>query len=152
MFTPPIHVIETADSTDLPSLLALLDVVGLPQDGVADHIENALIVRNGDEILGCAVLEIYGSSALLRSVAVSPTAQGHGLGTQLVDAALTHAQGRQIQRIYLLTETAADYFPRFGFAPIAREDVDPSVKKSVEFTSACPASALVMVKMIHPYP
>ena len=97
-------------------------------------------------------MRCWRSSALLRSVAVSPTAQGHGLGTQLVDAALTHAQGRQIQRIYLLTETAADYFPRFGFAPIAREDVDPSVKKSVVFTSACPASALVMVKMIHPYP
>ncbi|MEZ4633931.1 MAG: hypothetical protein R2856_02950 [Caldilineaceae bacterium] len=29
-------------------------------------------MRNGDVILGCAALEIYGSAALLRSVAVAP--------------------------------------------------------------------------------
>lgn len=149
MLTSPTHVIANADAADLPALLALLDAASLPQDGIADHIGSALIARNGDEILGCAALEIYGSSALLRSVAVAPTAQGSGLGTQLVYSALALAEDRHIRRVYLLTETAADYFPRFGFAPITRQEVDPAVKQSVEFTSACPASALVMVKKMN---
>jgi amino-acid N-acetyltransferase len=149
MLTLPTHTIGTADSADLPALLTLLDAAGLPQDGITEHVGSALIARNGDEILGCAALEIYGSSALLRSVAVAPIAQGRGLGTQLVNATLALAEDRQIHRLYLLTETAADYFPRFGFAPIAREDVDPAVKQSVEFTGACPASALVMVKKMN---
>ncbi|MCB0113116.1 MAG: GNAT family N-acetyltransferase [Caldilineaceae bacterium] len=149
MRPPPTHVIETASAAALPALLALLDAAGLPQDGFADHIGNALLVRNGDVILGCAALEIYGSAALLRSVVVAPTAQGRGLGAQLVTAALTLAEDRQIRRVYLLTETAANYFPRFGFARIPRADVDPAVKQSVEFTSACPQSAVVMEKKMN---
>ena len=51
-----------------------------------------------------------------------------------------------MRTVYLLTETAAEFFPRFGFRPIARDTVDPAVRASVEFTSACPDTALVMVK------
>src|SRR5690242_9116425 len=43
------------------------------------------------------------------------------------------------------TETASDFFPRFGFRPTQRAAVDSAVQKSVEFTSACPASTHVLV-------
>lgn len=44
----------------------------------------------------------------------------------------------------LITTTAENYFPAFGFAPIARAEVEPAVQASVEFTGACPASAALM--------
>jgi amino-acid N-acetyltransferase len=50
--------------------------------------------------------------------------------------------------VFLLTTTAEKFFPRFGFEQIAREDVPPSVQASVEFTSACPTSAIVMRKRL----
>jgi len=50
----------------------------------------------------------------------------------------------------LLTTTAADFFPKFGFEPIARADVPASVQSSIEFTSACPATATVMRKTLAP--
>ena len=50
----------------------------------------------------------------------------------------------KIKSVYLLTETAGGFFPRFGFRAIPRDAVDPAVQRSVELTSACPASALVM--------
>jgi amino-acid N-acetyltransferase len=56
------------------------------------------------------------------------------------------AQVHGVRRVFLLTETAADFFPRFGFRPVARTAVPAAVQQSVEFSSACPASALVMVK------
>ena len=46
--------------------------------------------------------------------------------------------------MYLLTETADLFFPRFGFGPILRSEVSQRVQRSVEFTSACPQSARAM--------
>lgn len=137
--------IERATASDLPAILALLAQSGLPQDGMLEHVEMALIARDADAVVGSAALEIYGSAALLRSVAVAAPLRGQGLGQQLTVAALNLARERGVTWVYLLTETAANFFPRFGFQPITRAEVDPAVQRSVEFTSACPDSALAMV-------
>jgi amino-acid N-acetyltransferase len=50
--------------------------------------------------------------------------------------------------VYLLTNTAAEYFPRFGFERITRADVPPAVQASIEFTSLCPYTATVMRKRL----
>jgi amino-acid N-acetyltransferase len=50
--------------------------------------------------------------------------------------------------VFLLTTTAERFFPQFGFEQIDREQVPPSVRASVEFRSACPASAIVMRKQL----
>jgi amino-acid N-acetyltransferase len=78
-------------------------------------------------------------------VAVDAAARGQGLGQRLTHAALDLARERGIRRVYLLTETADDFFGRFGFRLIDRADVDAAVRESVEFSSACPASARVML-------
>jgi amino-acid N-acetyltransferase len=133
-----------ARTDDLPAILKLLEQSGLPCDGLAEHFGLALVAREGDRVVGSAAVERYGDAGLLRSVAVDPAHRGQGLGARLVGAALEHARQHGLQSVYLLTTTAPDYFPRFGFRPIARDDVAPAVQESVEFTSACPASALVM--------
>jgi amino-acid N-acetyltransferase len=58
---------------------------------------------------------------------------------------LSYGKQFGLRELYLLTETAAEYFPRFGFRPIAREAVSPAIHGSVEWTSACPVSAQAMV-------
>lgn len=137
--------IEQMEAADLPAVLDLLAALNLPQDGFTDHVDAAVVARAGDDLVGSAALEIYGRSALLRSVAVSAAVQGQGVGHQLVDATLALAKDAGIERVYLLTETAAAFFPRFGFQVINRAAVDDAVQQSVEFMDACPASATVMV-------
>ena len=137
-------VIELVSPADRPAVLALLERSGLPQDGLSEHWATTLVARAGQAIVGSAALEMYGPAALLRSVAVDQTQRGRGLGQQLTQAALDLARQRGAADVYLLTETAADFFPRFGFQPIARSQVAPAVQSSVEFTTACPESALVM--------
>jgi amino-acid N-acetyltransferase len=88
---------------------------------------------------------MYDKAALLRSVAVDQARRGQGLGQQLTQAALSLAKQQGVTEVYLLTETAADFFPRFGFRPVSRAQVAPAVQGSVEFTTACPASALAMM-------
>jgi len=137
-------LIEPATSNDLPAILGLIERSGLPQDGLADHMAAALVARDGDRVVGSAALEMYGASALLRSVAVDASLRGQGLGRRLTQAALDLARQRGVTGVYLLTETAAEFFPRFGFQRIERAEVPSAVRTSVEFTSACPTSALVM--------
>jgi len=77
-------------------------------------------------------------------VAVDPALQGTGLGHRLTDAAIARAAERGITSLYLPTMTAERFFPKFGFEQIRRDEVPDSLKASVEFQSACPASAIVM--------
>ena len=140
--------IERAQREDLASVLALLERHGLPIDG-ASSMEDALVVARLDgEIVGAAGLELYADGALLRSVVVDGSVQGRGLGLRLTEAALALARTRRAPTVFLLTTTADGFFPRFGFERINRDDVPKSVQQSVEFQSACPASAIVMRKQL----
>ena len=138
--------IESARAADLGSVLDLLRRSQLPTDDIERHLDTTLIARRNGTVVGSAALELYSGGALLRSVAVDAALRGQGLGQQLTHAALALAHDKCVKRVYLLTTTAGDFFPRFGFRPITRADVDPSVQQSVEFTSACPASAMVMAR------
>ena len=143
---PP--VIQPAAPGDLLAILELLDRSKLPRAGLDAHVATTLVAKDGTRLVGTAALELYGASALLRSVAVSAEQRGRGLGATLTAAALDLARRRGVRTVYLLTETAAQFFPKFGFRPITRSDVDQAVLGSTEFTSACPASALVMARTL----
>ncbi len=151
---PCVPIIRPARSTHWPQIAALLTHHALPLDGLSAHLDTTLVAlcaENGagddpdaGEVIGCAAVELYGDAGLLRSVAVDAAQQGRGLGSRLVDAALELARAHGVTRLYLLTETAAPYFARRGFVPLARAEVAPAVAASVEFQHACPASAQAM--------
>ncbi|ABG05788.1 GCN5-related N-acetyltransferase [Rubrobacter xylanophilus DSM 9941] len=140
-----LHLIEPARRDDLPHILSLLEACGLPPDGLEDHLSTALVLRAGGRVAGCAALELYGPHALLRSVAVRPELRGRGAGRRLTAAALSLARERGATSVYLLTQTAGGFFSRLGFRPVDRSRVPQSVRRSVEFVSACPESAQAMV-------
>jgi len=142
------NTVEPARAADLDAVLGLLRDNALPVDGLPDHLTTTLVVREGDRIVGSAALEVYDGGALLRSVAVAPGARRSGLGRALTDAAIDLARQRRIPALFLLTTTADGYFPRFGFERIERSQVPATVQESVEFRSACPASAIVMRKVL----
>ena len=141
--------IERACDADGPSILQLVLDAGLPIDGLVEHLNDAFVARDGAAIVGCSALETYADGALLRSVVVAPIARGLGVGQRLTEAAVTWAQSVGMPAVYLLTTSAESYFPKFGFVPVTREHVPASVKESIEFRSACPASAIVMWKPLN---
>jgi amino-acid N-acetyltransferase len=137
--------IEPAHPDDLPAIVSLLEHSGLPRAEIEQHLDAAVVVRDGTRLVGSAAVELYGAAGLLRSVAVAAEQRGQGLGRRLTNAALELARRRGVRHLYLLTETAAEFFPRFGFRTIPRTAVAPTVQQSIEFTRACSASALAMV-------
>jgi amino-acid N-acetyltransferase len=136
--------ISPASREELPRIVELLDDGGLPPDGLEDHLPTILVARLHGRVVGSAALELYGTAALLRSVVVRRDLRGTGLGSRLTEAALRLSREFGVAEAYLLTETADLFFPRFGFRNIPRSRVPSSVRSSVEFTSACPASARAM--------
>lgn len=138
--------IDLALEGEAVAILALARASGLPVDGLREVISTTLVARRAGRVAGIATLELYDDAALLRSVAVAGEARGQGLGIRLTEAAIAEAGKRGVKAIYLLTTTAEHFFPRFGFEVTSRDDVPLAVRQSVEFVSACPASAVVMVK------
>ena len=136
---------RAATSADVPAIERLLRESSLPTVGVAAAVGDFLVAQHGRRIVGVAGLELHGERfALLRSVAVDASVRGRGLGKDLVDRVTALARARGLESLYLLTTTAEGYFPMFGFQEISRAEVPDPVKRSEEFTSACPASAVVM--------
>jgi amino-acid N-acetyltransferase len=103
-----------------------------------------VVARDDERVVGVAAAELYADGALLRSVAVDPAVQGKGVGHRLTEAVLHLAEERGLHTVFLLTTTAEKFFPRFGFELITRGEVPATVQASIEFQSACPASAFVM--------
>ncbi|MFW9779921.1 MAG: arsenic resistance N-acetyltransferase ArsN2 [Candidatus Heimdallarchaeota archaeon] len=141
---------ETAAPNHLSSVLSLLKRFKLPVEDVESQLANFVVLRNQDQIVGCAGLEVYGSIALLRSVAVHPDWQGRSLGKQLVDHMMNRAHNEGVERVYLLTETGKVYFQKFGFRSLRRDEVDDRIKKTEEFTKLCPESSIPMVRDLTP--
>jgi amino-acid N-acetyltransferase len=141
-------VIHAAHHRDLSAVRRLLATQHLPLDGIDEHVETMVVAKKGSEVVGSAAVELYQDGALLRSVVVDPMVRGQGLGHRLSEAALNIARDRGTQTAFLLTTTAEKFFPKLGFEAIARDDVPASVQASIEFQSACPASAVVMRKRL----
>jgi amino-acid N-acetyltransferase len=142
--TDPYEIVP-ADPAHCGAIAGLVTASGLPLDGLQPHLGSVIIAREPGGIVGCAALELYGHDALLRSVAVAPERRGTGVGLALTAAAIELARRRGVTTVWLLTETAARFFPRFGFEQTTRGAVPAGVKQSVEFTTACPESATVMM-------
>ena len=140
--------IRKARKTDLPAVEELLLASKLPLDGVRDHFTDFIVAEDSNGIEGAVGLEKYDSVALLRSAVVAPQLRGTGVGRRLVEQVLERAVEDGIDELYLLTTTAENYFPRFGFKPTTRAAVPEELKSSAEFRGACPDTAVVMKRRL----
>lgn len=142
--------VRQAGGGDLARIQELLTAASLPTAGLQDAMAHAFVAVDGTRTVGVAALERHGAYAMLRSVAIEESHRGHGLGRQLVEAALGEAERLGLSAVYLLTTTAERYFPSFGFVPIDRSAVPEIVQRSIEFRSACPATATAMYRPLTP--
>ena len=84
-------------------------------------------VDESGRIVACAALRILWSDlGEVRSLAVTPEAQGLGLGAALVAATLEDARARGLARVIALTKELA-FFERVGFSVAEREDLPRKV-------------------------
>jgi amino-acid N-acetyltransferase len=146
---PAAPALRRAREADLGEVASLLAMEGLPLEGLRENVQQTWIAEAEGRIQACSAIEFYGTSALLRSVAVARDRRRQGLGRQIVEAALKAAAERA-SRVYLLTEGASGFFKQLGFRPVARGRVPANLRRSTEFSVLCPVSAEAMTRSIHP--
>jgi UDP-N-acetylmuramate: L-alanyl-gamma-D-glutamyl-meso-diaminopimelate ligase len=124
-----------ARAEDLVGVQELLNRTGLKYPDVAEHVGDLLVLRDtAGQVVGCIAMELYDEAGLLRALATSPDRRGEGLGWMLADAALNRARARGCRRVYLITESASDFFAeKFGFRAVQRGLIDAIVLESSQF-------------------
>lgn len=137
--------IRSARPADLQAVEAALGAANLPLDGLRDQFGDAYAVAVSDgRVIGVEGIEVHGDDGLLRSAAVLDAWRGRGIGDALTRDRIEWARRRGLRSLYLLTTTASDWFPRFGFVPADRDSAPDAVRRSREFAEACPSSAHFM--------
>ncbi len=137
--------IRAASARDLGAVEATLRNSDLPLDGLHDQFgDGYAVAESGGEVIGVEGIEVYGDDGLLRSAAVASGWRGKGVGDALTRDRIEWARRRGLRSLYLLTTTAGDYFPRFGFTRVDRDTAPDLIRRSKQFSEACPSSALLM--------
>jgi N-acetylglutamate synthase-like GNAT family acetyltransferase len=125
--------LRRAREEDIPQIEALLLAERLPPYGINEYLGTFFVLEDGGRVVGSAGLEVYGQAALLRSVVVAPELRGGTHGRRLTEAALAEARARGVQRVYLFTMHAAEFFARYGFRECGLEDFEPAVRESYQY-------------------
>lgn len=134
-------IIDQARPEDIPDLCALLSVLfsqeaefrpdrDAQSAGLSRIIGNAgvgavLVARRDDRLVGMVSLlftvstALGGRVALLEDMVVSPAERGRGVGTRLLNEALSLARDQACRRVTLLTDGTNDlamaFYARQGF-------------------------------------
>ena len=126
--------IRSARTSDIKGIRRLIDSYApqgrlLTKETVTlyESVQEFTVAVEGDQVVGCGALHVlWEDLAEVRTVAVSDTMRGKGVGHQILDAIIERAQNIGVQRIFCLTfET--EFFGRHGFEVIEGTPVDPEV-------------------------
>lgn len=129
---------------DLKQLESILKKSKLPYEDCKYHLNNFVLMESDKEIVAIGGSEMFGDIALLRSITVLKQYQGNGLGNSIFFKIKKDLIVRGVKTIYLLTETAEEYFRALGFEQTSRDIVPQQIKKTKQFSTLCPSSAVVM--------
>ncbi len=135
-----------AQRADMPGVREVLAKVGLGDEEARDEqFSSFFVLRNEKGTVGCVSLEVHGDDAILRALAVDPEFRGAGYGWMLADMAVGQARWRGVRRIYLLTESASDFFAaKFGFRVVDRSTIAKQVAASETFSAPSGAGRVAM--------
>jgi amino-acid N-acetyltransferase len=137
-------LIKNAHPDQIPGLIDFLQKANLPTSDLPSGLSGFTLAMDVEQIVGSAGMELMGKIGLLRSVAVAETHRNQKLGQQLFEAAMEYARKKQVQDVFLITETADLYFEKKGFRRVDREAVPVEILETKQFSALCPASAVVM--------
>jgi len=142
---PDLHLDLTLRPVAPAAAAPLLAACELPIDDLDSPALELVGAFGGDALLGVIGLERCGAGlGLLRSLAVAPAARARGIAGVLCGELIARARRAELRELFLLTTTAADYFTRHGFARSERAAAPAAIRAHAQFTSLCPASAVLM--------
>ena len=141
--------IKELNSEEFETVYTLLQESELDSSDLKQRNIRLFRFEENDQIIGVGGLEIVDDLALLRSVAISKKQQNKGLGKQLVTQIEKSAKESGLSALYLLTNTATEFFKAIGYLQIHRDDFAEPLKQTAQFSGLCPVTAITMKKQIN---
>lgn len=129
-------------------VIELLAAEKLPVADLPKTLDNFIVAIQDGLVVGVGGVEVYGNFGLLRSLATQSDYRGTGIAAKVLARLDKVSKLKGLTALYLLTETAPDYFERKGFVRIKRDEVPKEIQQSTEFSHVCPVSAIVMKKTL----
>jgi amino-acid N-acetyltransferase len=139
-------VLRGARPGDFPGVIAMLQHCGLIIDDLSASRFGWFQVVAGESLLATGAVQPFGSSGLLRSVAVREDARGAGLGSAVVGRLEQRAAERGIGTLYLLTEGETGFFEHLGYRRFGRDAIPEPVRSSRPFMLMCPERSVCLGK------
>ena len=88
-----------------------------------ENIRDFFIYTEGSKILGCCALHIdWEDLAEIKSLAVSSSKVGKGIGTKLLNQCLKDAKKLKVRKVFALTYVP-EFFERFGFRIVDKKEL-----------------------------
>ncbi|MBU1050870.1 GNAT family N-acetyltransferase [Candidatus Bipolaricaulota bacterium] len=141
--------IRPARPDDYVGICSLLQASHLPtQDLLLTRLEHFAVCVIDESLVGVIGLEVYGSQALVRSLAVAQQARSQGIAACLASYAQTRALSMGVCTLFALTTTAQTWLEKQGYAVLDRAQVPDVIRSSAQFRELCPASAVCLAKSI----
>jgi len=141
-------LITAAHEDSREAVVELLKRERLPADDLPTHLDDFILAMADSQVIAAIGLERYGVYGLLRSLVVRPDYRNQYIAGKLIGQLESNAAASGLKEIYLLTETAPDYFDKKGYTRISRIEVPDILMQSSEFSHTCPTSAIVMRKTL----
>lgn len=139
--------IDFAAYEDWPKIKALLREAGLPHEDIkTPHLNRFMVIRDGERLAGVAGIELYGSAALLLSLAVAPDYRRFGFASNLLAKIEEYAKAKGAETLYLFTATAAGFFEKRGYQKVDRKAVPQAIQDPAEFNGLRPSNAGWLVR------
>lgn len=118
-------VVEKARVGDAPRIHRLVnyfadrgEMLHRPLSEIYEHIRDYFVVRDGEDLAGCAALHVsWEDLAEIKAMAVREADQGQGVGRILTEACLAEARDLGIPNVFCLTYKH-EFYARVGFRQI----------------------------------
>ena len=139
---------EAEAEADLARIEKCLDAADLPTADIRRAPVRVFLAVHDGTVVGVGGFQRAGADGLLRSVAVREDHRHEGFGTAICAAVEDVAADTGVERLFLLTTDAAEFFAKLGYVQRDRLAVPESIRETREFADLCPTSATCMVKRV----
>ncbi len=141
--------LRVATKADLTPLVRLLEACDLPADDIASvDLSRFVLCEDRGTIAGAGGLEIVGSDALFRSLAVLESHRGRGIAGAILDHLCEMAREAGVENMFLLTTTAGSWFRERGWAAFERDSAPAPIRATAEFRLLCPDDADCLIRRL----
>ncbi|WP_210643719.1 MULTISPECIES: arsenic resistance N-acetyltransferase ArsN2 [unclassified Pseudomonas] len=135
-------------NNDLAPLRDALTLASLPVDDLTHPGRQFFSFSQQGVVVAFGGIEGGGAERLLRSLVVLEGHRGRGTGAAVLAALEAFAKNEGVERLHLLTQSAAAFFAAHGYQVQERSLAPVSISATAQFKTLCPASATYLSKRL----